>query len=382
MSMNLKRQLLFLLGLTGLVFADNFFQILSFPKPSTFQVLLVLGGVVLIVVFVVLYEAGRRSRERRDRKRSAQTAFNLKASDLGLTDKEKSEVQQMAGGAGHYQEMNSILASVDVFEQYVEQEVRRLMATPDPYQKTEGEDILTGLRKKLGYNYLESEHPLISTRNISVGQPLTLLSRQSKAPIIHQVRVVSNKELFFRVQYDAQNETQISLQRGDRVLAVFARYGDAMYQIELTVAAFDRPGWIDFYHTLHLGRRQLRKDVRLDVNFPIKFRLMDSKDPVEKERLGADLLSAKIADISGGGLSFINDSPLKPEDVLSLNFSLSETPVTGVQARLLRVNPQQGKDETVFKHHMQYLDLDPAQKEKIVKYVFEKMRQKKQQEKE
>jgi len=376
--MSIAKPLLLIPLLTGTVSAESYLQILNFPRPSLLQAVVVTGVIILIVIFAVLYETGRKSSERRAMKKSSETAFNMRVADLGLSDRETVELRRMAN-PNQYGELNNILSSISVFEQHVEKEVQRLITVPDPYQKTEVEETLSGIRKKLRFNYLENEHPLVSTRNISVGQPMVILSRDGRVPVIQQARVVANKELYFRVQYDLQRETQISLQRGDHIKVVFPRHADGMYEIDLMVAAFDRPGWIDFYHTLNLARHQLRRDVRLDLNTPLKFRVLETGDPIEKERFGASLLSARIADISGGGLSFINDTPLKPEDILSLNFSLSEAPITGIQAKLLRVNPQQGKEDTVFKHHMQYVDIDPVQKEKIVKYVFEKMRQRKQQ---
>ncbi len=343
------------------------------------QGVLVIGAIIIVTIFIIILEAGRRAKERHDRKITSETTFNLKVSDLGLTEKEKEEIEKMAGPK-KYDEMNSIISSINIFEHHVDKEIERLGITPDPFKKTKAEETITGIRKKLRFNYLDNDYPLVSTRNISIGQPMVLLNREGRT-VIQMARVVTNKELFFRVQYDTQLEPKISLQRGDRIKVAFPRHGDAMYEIDLTVAAFERPGWIDFYHTLNLTRRQLRRDVRLDANFPLKLRVLETSDPVEKERLGKNLINGRISDISGGGLSFLIDSPLKPEDILSLNFSLSETPVTGIQAKLLRVNPQQIKDETFFRHHMQYLGIDPIQKEKIVKYVFEKMRERKQNEK-
>jgi c-di-GMP-binding flagellar brake protein YcgR len=117
----------------------------------------------------------------------------------------------------------------------------------------------------------------------------------------------------------------------------------------------------------------------VDIHAPLKFRVAETRDPPGKDRFGDSLMSAFIANISAEGLCFISNAPLKPEDVLSLSFSLSEVPITDVRAKLLRVDPHQGKEDKVFKHHMQYVDIDPVQKEKIIKYVFEKIRQKKEQ---
>jgi len=352
---------------------DSSIDNLNFPKVTPLSIFLFSALIVGIAVSVVVYELRRRRKEQHEKETISETNFNLRSQAIGLDDHEKSFLRKMATLSGA-NELAHIHGSITLFEEAVDKEIRLLTGSPDPSRKTELEDLILSLRKKMGFVYLDPELPLPSTRNISIGQPIMVFGREKSTAIISSARVVNNRELFFTIQYDPKTESAISLRRGDPIRIVFARQGDALYDVEVPVASFERPGWIDLYHTLVLRRQQLRRDVRVDASFPLKFRLLQARKPEEKDRLGSLLHSGRILDISGGGISFINDQEIKPESLLSLNFNLPQTTVTGVQAKLLRVSPIYTADDTKYRMHMQYIDLEPAQKEKIVKFVFEKLR--------
>lgn len=357
--------------------AESVFSVLNLPQASVIQALLlalVVGGIVLAIF---LLETLRRSRERKATFSAAETAFSLKCESLGLDPAERQIIVRMARSEPSA-DPSGLLGNLSQFEHSVEREVQSLRQETDPLRKTEMEDLLFSLRKKLGFVLIDNDYPLVSTRNLAVGQPVMILGREPGAVIVPQARVVNTRELFFTVQYDARKETSLAFRRGDKIRIAFSRQGDAYYEAELTVAAFDRPGWIDFYHTLDLQRRQLRKDVRVDADFPLKFRLLEPGDPLDRERLGSLLHTARITDISGGGLCLLQENEVKPNGLLSLNFNLPQTPLTGIQAKVLRVSPQPEHDETRFRLHLQYVDLDPSQKDKIIKFVFERLRQRKQ----
>ena len=66
---------------------------------------------------------------------------------------------------------HTIFQSSALFDRCIDAEVRLLIVTKNnPDHLEDDERLLSNLRKKLGYSYLPLEHPLLSTRNIEIGQ--------------------------------------------------------------------------------------------------------------------------------------------------------------------------------------------------------------------
>ena len=83
----------------------------------------------------------------------------------------------------------------------------------------------------------------------------------------------------------------------------------------------------------------------------------------------------RISDISGGGGCIIIDKPLVPGDIVSLTFQLSSGHFSGIVCKILRVSLQEIHDKIIYRHSLQFVNMDQRDREKIVKYVFEKQRQ-------
>jgi len=364
--------LLPLMSLAG----DSEFSILNLPKATVAQFFMVFGALCLLVLFAFLFEKARTRKTVLESNRAMRKIFEQRARATGLTDAEAERLWKMARMV-RSSDAQMIFDVVSIFEQGVEKSVAPLIRNPGSHdERLDTESLIASIRRKLKFNHIDNEHPLVSTRNIGVGQIVMVFPGHSSLPILQQARVVANFEFHLRLQYDPSKEAPVRIARGDRLRLSFARQHDGWYDIDMTVAAADSIGWIELHHTMALNRRQLRQDVRIEAAFPLKFRLVRTPDASEKERLGAAPQTVKVSDISGGGLSFTTDSPLTPEDVLSLSFQLPDNVVSGVQAKILRISEQtdKEKDTTSYCHHMQYVNIDPVQKEKIIKYVFERMR--------
>jgi hypothetical protein len=161
------------------------------------------------------------------------------------------------------------------------------------------EEILGMIRKKLGYGFLPYEHPLISTRNLEVGQRVSVINRRSKATLINHARVVQNKEFYFRIQYDPDKEESLGILEGQAVMLALARQNDGVYGVQVVICGKDQ-STVDFRHTLELTRNQLRQYARVDVNIPVKLRLISSEREEDSTEIGR-IIEGRMVDISGGG---------------------------------------------------------------------------------
>jgi c-di-GMP-binding flagellar brake protein YcgR len=270
----------------------------------------------------------------------------------------------------------AVFQSVSLFERCIHAEVEHILQTVTAAEeRDEMGEVLATVRKKLGYAILPLEHPLVSTRNLPLGQVGAVFGRSHRTPLLQRVVVMANNEYVFRVQYDPQNEDPVQFAPGNTVKLAFARQNDGFYGITVAVAESDGSGTLVFAHTLELKRNQLRQFVRVEVNAPVRFRLLKTLNPDKSEVPRGQAMEAKIGDVSGGGLSFLHAASLRPGDIVSLSFSLAPHSFSGIGGKVLRVSLQEGKTQTLYRHHVEFTNLEQKYREQIVKYVFERQRQ-------
>jgi len=326
-----------------------------------------------VALFFVIYYYRNKFKQSRDRKKHLEKLFNEGALEADLNSSEIVYLRKIVDSA-MIREPHTIFQSVTIFERCVQQEIGDVLRASDQ-QKLEKNLIIGSIRKKLGYNFLPLEHPLVSTRNITIGQRGSLFGTNLKKPVIQKATVVDNTENMVTLQYNVEHEDVYHFSVGNKLRFAFARRNDGFYGIELTLVECDNAGKLAFSHTLDLKRNQLRQYVRIEVSIPLKLRLLKTTDPDTSEVQRGQLVEAKISDLSGGGMSFICPYSLKAGDMVSMTFHLPEVSFAGIQGKVLRISLQEGKTQTFYRHHVHFSSIEQSKREKIIKFVFDKQRQ-------
>ena len=236
-------------------------------------------GLVLTAVagvgIMVLIHLQAKFRRQNEMERLAYQIFQKNIEKAELTEAEIEKIKNLLKHA-NVSHPHIIFQSASLFERCIDAEVSSLLqqnVSQDVIEQQE--EVLGMIRKKLGYGFLPYEHPLISTRNLEVGQKVTVINRRSKATLIHNARVVQNKEFHFRIQYDPEKEESLGILEGQSVMLALARQSDGVYGVQVVICGKDQ-STVDFRHTLELTRNQLRQYARVDINIPVKLRLIRS----------------------------------------------------------------------------------------------------------
>lgn len=335
--------------------------------------LLSLGAGILLIL--VVFHLRRKLRERASFRELSDHLFAEEVGRHKLTEPEARKLRHLAAHRENVQP-HILFQSISLYERCVHDEIRALEADSVAEDRRQLEEsLLAGIRRKLGYNYLPLEHPLVSTRNISVGQAGSLFGKSHRTPIIRRAVVVENNEFFLGFQYDVEKEETYRIFPDNEIKFAFARRNDGVYGIPLRVLRADGDGTIRTSHTLELKRNQLRQFVRIEVSMPAKFRLLKTANPEKSEISKGESVDVRLSDISGGGLSFLCERSLKPGDVVSMSFGLPGKSFAGIAGQIVRTSLQEGKTATHFRHHVKFLKVEPVKQERIVRFVFEKQRQ-------
>ena len=373
-----SQQNAFLMKNSGLIFtwtfsasASSLIQQIGWKKAEP----AIIAGLLIVILsgvwLLVFLHTKRCKRQQKDETELSRKLFveYITKSELNTEEKNRlNELLKYANTSNHH----VIFQSASLYEQCLDQVVQKFLNGSGGDFDDE-EKVLSSLRKKMGYSYLPLEHPLLSTRNIETGQKLSVFPEKDKKVLIRRAMMVLNREFYFRIQYDSEKEETVRFFSGQTVRLAFARRSDGMYGIAVKIFRV-KGSTIDFYHTMEMKRNQLRQFVRVDVNLPLKFRIIKTENEESKKQTGK-LIEGKIVDISGGGLSFLFSRPLVPGDIVSFKFQLTTAHFSEIDAKILRVSIQESKTATCYKHHVQFINIEQKLREKIVKYIFEKQRQ-------
>ena len=342
---------------------------------SAVQISLIFGAGMIVAAIVGLMVYLFRSLRRREEDRSQSDNLFLEESlKCGLTEDER---DKLFGLLSHQKVMatHTIFQSLSLFEQCVDAEVASLLRAGGAEPDGHAEQVLSELRRKLGFSHIPLEHPLVSTRNITIGQTGSLFGKEGNRPLFNKVSVADNNSFFFAIQYDVDKEEVYRMAPGNIVRFIFARQHDGLYGVQVRVANIKEAGSIDLLHTMDLRRNQLRQYVRIETNLPLRLRLLSTKDPDKSEIQRGQLVTTRMSDVSGGGMSFLCEQSLRLNDLISLNFDLPGVSFAGITGKIVHLTLREGKSGALVKHHVQFVNIEPRKRELIVKYVFEKERQ-------
>jgi c-di-GMP-binding flagellar brake protein YcgR len=365
---------LFLLCTTRSLEAQNLIAQLSWKGSGPRIVALFFIVIVIVILSFLFFYFRLKFKTHKDERELSDRLFKEYVAKAELTSNEMIMLKQISS-QGNLADFSVIFQSIAIFELCIEREIDRLKNKNLSSKEISDEcNVLSNIRKKLGYNYLPFEHPIVSTRNIEIGQKVSIVLVANKTSSIRAM-VIMNPEQSLRIQVEHGQSDLPAFYQGQQIAIAFARQGDGLYAIELKVLSFDSDTLVlELQHTREMKRNQLRQFVRIEVNLPMKVRILQAMSEEDKSLVGKQF-EAKMVDISGGGLSFILNRPLTPGQLICMNFMLSTVSFNGQTGKVLKISLIDVKSATTYRHHITFLDIDTPSREKIIKFVFEKQRQ-------
>lgn len=161
------------------------------------------------------------------------------------------------------------------------------------------------LRLQLGFDRARSGMPLVSTRQVDIGQDLTLTDAEN----VWRAGVVDLDETALVLKIPA--EAAAVLRAGDAVKASFWRDLDARYFLQTTVRGVrTRPAPLLYlHHPAQIERFQDREHVRASVDWKIPVTKLSAEEfqravhsPVYSESIEGRPVTVEVVDVSAGGL--------------------------------------------------------------------------------
>ena len=348
--------------------------------------LVMLLGIIIVFIFFMAYRVWLDTREKIEKRKIrleeealSRKEFARRRRASRLNEREVYFLLSMLKNK-KVSKIHTVFESVELFESCVDREIRDLTLRREvPEKKKEKGMTIMSLREKLGYCNLPSGVSLVSTRNITVGQAGSVYGKSVKVPgrmvlMINRAEIIESGPFTFKLNYDPQKEETCNFLSGEKVSFSFAREGDARYRVVLTVLGSGPPGTIELQHSSSLKRSQSRREFRFETAMPVKGRLFKkSIMSDDTETAEGEPFVINTCTISGGGLSFIHDKALGADDLIKVNFDILDASFTDISLKILCALTY-NKELKVYKYHAQFVDVENATQERIVKHIFDMAR--------
>ncbi len=355
--------------------SNEFVDIINRTWPQvgkTFVIFAVIAAVMAVIIIAIIETVKSIIKKEKDEEDTLSN-FHKIAKQKGLNSNAEELLKSMLQNI-HIENFDSVFESISIFEECVETEIIRLQ-DQDVSSNTiyDQMHIIGMIREKLGFSNLDTDRIITSSRQFTPGQKLYILPSDKKNAKEFEVTIAVVNELKISVKSNDIGGRTSGLKIGDRI-DVHLNRSDAVYSFTsiLTENVSETSGIFGFEHAKNLQRRQNRNNVRLDTKVAINYRVLQS----EEKNYSTERQKAIMQDISGGGTSFIQDYALNIGDVISLSFDLTTGKFRGIAGKIIRISEVKAKEDAVmFRHHIQFIRIEKADSDKIVKYIFEKQRE-------
>ncbi len=227
--------------------------------------------------------------------------------------------------------------------------------------------------------------------NIKTGAKATIIvtkldQTKLELPTIFESYITNSQLMFYAPIVGGK---LFSFRRGQGVVLEYF-YNNGTNSFEAKFVSDVKKGNMNFVvveQVSDVKRIQKRNDFRLDINMKLKVKYKENivetvtEDNHQIEKIvkqGKEIFeNVTTTDISGGGISFITDSVFQREDKMTMFIRLTEKDLEeefhGTVMRITKLDPDIAKLKYNVGVRFDYTT--PHQKDKIVRYCFEKQRE-------
>lgn len=299
--------------------------------------------------------------------------FESCCKNLKLDKKQQLLMRKLAAHHPFDAPPSELFSSAAYFERCMDSAVKLLLLTNvDDGAIQAAETELNALRIKAGFHQIPHTQPIFSSRAIGKDQKIDMYRQEDSVIVCKDATVIEQHETYLRLQCQPDTVLKTGLISGDPVRLVFSRSHDAVYEIETEVYRSDSDGCIDCLHSLRLRRTQLREFVRMELKTAVNITLLGQQKMLTQRTRPVNM--CELADVSGGGLSFLSTNAFRKGDHLSISFNLGEEKLQGLTGKLLRISELDECASVKFRNHVQFYRIEDTQRDKIVRFIFDRQR--------
>lgn len=352
---------------------EKFIHAFRLQKATGEEVLWILIGIALVVLFLYLRKRWEIMMIRWRQRKEIYRAFLTISEDNGLEKEEKELLVSHWKNSPEGWDLR-ILKSSEFFDQFA----RRTIVWAAEAEVPRLNALLTRMREKLGFRPPSRGIALNSTRELPVGQRLYLVFSNN---LFLEGTIAEIDETRMLIRLSAGAPENLIISSGVPFRIYFNRSGDARYSgscFILKISSELEGLFLTLNHCEDLKRNQRRQDFRVEENRIVHVWVLQLLDEFAGEypRILGDITPEKaiIEDISGGGASLIMERELPVHQNVYVHLDPSgKSGLPLVKGTIVRVQKRSGTNRWAVS--IRFDDLRPSERQKLIGYVFAQERE-------
>ena len=350
--------------------------LVEFPKPSTLALLLLalaISGILFVVFGTEYFKLSTRSK---NRERIKHQAIDDIFEDKKLSD---DEIALMNDILHHHAYDNPVRAVTtrEGFGESVEKELDRLMqeGAPGEFQKTGVK--LRDIRVALGLDYVPIGKPIYSTRELHVGQKLTVEDPNDNANRKHRMIIKNIDEAFIYISAEKHIPTT-AFKDGSTISCDLWRDEDGRYTFDAPIVYFgtDQGDWRLSHPPGKVERLQSREHFRMRFDHTVNIGLLNASlhddDKYLRQRKPVTQVRAKITSLSAGGCAIVFQQPIAKNVMLRVEIEIDEHPPIVAEAKIIATSNITGGRTLV---RTRFVNIDEASRDVISHHLLKKQQE-------
>ena len=274
----------------------------------------------------------------------------------------------------------ALVRSLRIFDKYMAMEVTKYR-DEETKKKERFKTFVFQIRKKLGFANFDHLEELVSSRGIKKGARanMTIIIGNMEKNFDGKVTEIDEEGILVSVPEHFMTEEPI--RQNQNVSIKVTHHDDAMYEFKSLVykIILGPPGFIGLDHSRTFTRAQRRKFPRTDCHEPFKFFPLNHfqmKEFHERRMVTVSndqhMMEGELLNISGGGCYFNSPVDYEPGSLMWMAVTLTETDeelldIVGHVERIIDL-----KEDDMFRVILHFAKIRDIQRDKIVRYVFNK----------
>lgn len=261
------------------------------------------------------------------------------------------------------------------FEHCVDKEMQRLESAKDATAYEKMGVRLREIRTNLGLDYVPLGQQIHSSRELSIGQSVSLSLRSNTAPKWRQCVVEVVDEAYFYLSPVGEGGAVSSeFKDGTELRCRMWREEDARYLFSAKVIGFDTspPMW-RMSHSHNLNRMQARANFRVrhdqTTNVGVLNAPVDGDARNAKRRRVVTRMRGRLTSLSSGGCALIVQQVVGKHVLLRIGLELENEKSVDLEIRIITVIPISGGRYLI---RGSFVGLDKGRREQVERYVHQK----------
>lgn len=312
----------------------------------------------LCLALIVLLEIKRINYRREHEEMFGTKTFDEKVLQLNFSDKEKRTLDKIIRYSS-FENKDAVLNSAEFFESAVSNfyDIRNVLDVRD-----ETLDAITSIRNKLNFIAKNPLAAVYSTRQFSVNDRIDLIL-DNDVKVKHS-QIIAINEKNWVVTYDSDFLEPVYINKSIKIR--WTRPEDAIYSTTVFIQSISSK-YLVLSHASSFEKRQLRRWVRMQVDFPVLATFEDSSTS-----------NGALLDLSAGGIMLGIPRACNPGESLRIKFDLPSFGTEDVEIQILRNLGH--KSETYPSYYCLTASFSGAfgwTQERVLQYLFEANKEKK-----